>query len=883
MTFRAVATVGNGRVLAKFGVGGRLVSLRGPHLDHELLDEPVDAVLPAVDGRRRRVGGRDWKHHLAYVRGTNVLRVQSTHSSGLKLERRLAAIGESLRSALRSNGDAEVVWERGLDEILPQAGVRFDGVWPEEFDPPPLGGATRAALVARVPDLGDRAAVTELYARSVLLIAQHHDRSGAFAAARGDDVLLAHALDVCGERGAARAFFELAHDKERHDPHLAWALERHLRRSQSPALREWLEELQSTAILLRPPQPPAGTAATLWTAWQLAVDSRRDEAIALLQTAVVKRSPIGLFLAGTGIDLRAHALLLLSVNALIPSAASGEDGFFEHQATVQKTRHARALYAGAFHPGMPEPAETVLVAEVRPDLDVSKITLDKTGNHAEELAALRTQPGGPARWSGPVPPTAAGEVSRYRIRVHLRDPDATPMWASDSDPRPGGQEFAFEAAPPPPPDWVHDGVCYQVMVDRFARPGEGLPRPGDSTALYGGTLDGVREHIDHIAGLGCNVLWLSPVHRSPSHHGYDYEDFLEVEPRYGGNAALVRLVESAHSRGMRVLLDFVPNHTGRGHHLFRDAIKKDGDAASYYRFWQWPHYYRCFEDVITLPELDTGSHHVQQHLVRAAQHWLTAYGVDGVRCDHVAGVDPAFWVELRRGLREVKADPLILGEATGVPEWLARYAGRIDAIFDFDLAYYARQALARGRMDASSFASWLDEHDSAYPGMVLATLLDNHDMNRFLWMANGSTDRLKLAATLLLTLPGMPVIYYGTEVGVSQRQDCAIENAEARLPMLWGADQDEDLLGHFRLLGRMRRESIALRRGARRTVLADPEVFAYERSAGDETVLVALNFSEQRQTREVRGRAEQIELEPLGSAIVPIGTRGGLAVSGTGA
>src|SRR6266851_5002603 len=315
------------------------------------------------------------------------------------------------------------------------------------------------------------------------------------------------------------------------------------------------------------------------------------------------------------------------------------------------------------------------------------------------------------------------------------------------------------------------------------------------------SLAGVRENLDHIAGLGCNVLWLSPVHASPSHHGYDHEDFLTVEPRYGGDAALISLVEAAHSRGMRVLLDFVPNHTGRGHHLFRDAIANGGDAASYYRFWQWPHYYRCFFDVISLPELDTGSPHVQQHLVRAAQHWLTAYGVDGLRCDHVAGVDPAFWVELRRGLREVKPDALVLGEATGTAEWLPRYAGRLDAIFDFDLAYYMRQALARGRMDAAAFAAWLDQHERAYPGLALATLLDNHDMNRFLWMAGGNLYRLKLAATLLLTLPGMPVIYYGTEVGLSQRYDGVIENAEARLPMLWGPDQRQDVLEHFQELG----------------------------------------------------------------------------------
>src|SRR5713101_4537931 len=122
-------------------------------------------------------------------------------------------------------------------------------------------------------------------------------------------------------------------------------------------------------------------------------------------------------------------------------------------------------------------------------------------------------------------------------------------------------------------------------------------------------------------------------------------------------------------------------------------------------------------------------------------------------------------------------------------------------------------------------------HDHAYPGLALATLMDNHDMNRFLWMAGGNADRLKLAATLLLTLPGMPVIYYGTEVGLSQRFDGVVENAEARLPMLWGGDQNQDLLAHFQALGRLRRDSAALRRGDRRTVLADAEVFAYERSA----------------------------------------------------
>ena len=857
------ATVGNGRILARIGRDGSVMSLAAPHLDQQLIDARIHGVVESITGNRS-LSGRGWKHKLDYLRGTNVVRVISTHSTAGTVERRLVAVGESLRVAYRSAGNVTVGWDRDLMEVLPHAGLRVDAAWPDEFDPPPLAGATRASVVARVPDLADRAAVTDLYARSILVIAQHHDRSGAFAASRGDDVVLAHALDACGERGAARAFFEWAVKNEPSDPQLAWALERHLKRSRHQLLSKWLAGVKAEELA-----PPAtGTAAMLHGAWQDALGAHRADALAALRKAVLKRSSLGLFLKSGGVDLLAHAYLLLTIQALIPAVTGSEDPFFEHQATAQKLRHARALYVGAFHDGMTEAHDPALLAEVRPDLDVSSVTVEVAGRDPEQLAPVPSKRGHPVRWSGPVPPAEPGKVSRYKIRVHLGDPDATPMWASDSDPRPGGQEFAFEAGSPPPPDWVRDALCYHVMVDRFARPGESLPPPGDPTGLYGGTLDGVRENLDHIVGLGCNVLWLSPVHASPSHHGYDHEDFLAVEPRYGGDAALIRLVEAAHGRGMRVLLDFVPNHTGRGHHLFRDAIASGGDAASYYRFWQWPHYYRCFFDVITLPELDTGSPHVQQHLVRAAQHWLTAFGVDGVRCDHVAGVDPAFWVGLRRGLREVKPDALVLGEATGTTEWLPRYRGRLDAIFDFDLAYYVRQALARGRMDAAAFATWLDEHERGYPGLALATLLDNHDMNRFLWMAEGSLYRLKLAATLLMTLPGMPVLYYGTEVGLSQRYDGAIENAEARLPMLWGADQDQDLLTHFQHLGRMRGESLALRRGDRRTLLADAEVFVYERTAGDERVIVALNFSESPQRREVPGLAEPVELAPLGSAVI---------------
>lgn len=690
---------------------------------------------------------------VGYVRGTNILRIGDT---------RYAAVGDEIASG--------------------------------EFDLPPLAGATRAAVVDRIPDLADRRAVQDLYARSVLVIAMHQELSGAFIAEKGEDVLMAHALDVCGERPAAEAFFEWALRHRGLDGVLMWGLGEHVRLVHGTGVREPYERLRDGPGPELAPTPPAMP------------DLGRETVVALLS----RRNSLDLLVDGEGVDLAAHAAFLMAVHALVPKIKSGEDFFFGHQGLAHETRRARALYAGAFHGGMVaaghDPAREV---EIRPDL---------------EPAAIAVEP---------------APDDRYRIKV---DGAWGSQWASDSIPRPGGQEFAYGTTEGPP-GWIPDAVVYQVMVDRFAREDGPLPAPGSSTALYGGTLDGVRAHLDHISGLGCNVIWLTPIHKSPTHHGYDIEDFYAVEPRYGGEAALKRLIGDAHRRGMRVLLDFVPNHTARGNSLFRDAITHGGDATEFYRFWQWPHYYRCFGDTIVMPELDTGSRRVQRYLVEAARHWLTDYGADGLRCDHVAGVDPAFWIELRKGLRAVKPDALILGEATGQFDWLARYAGRVDAIFDFDFAHMVRQTFARGVTPADEFARWLDAHDSALPGLGRATLLDNHDMNRFLWMAGGDRRKLELAATLLMTLPGMPVIYYGTEVGLSQRWDAVIENAEARLPMLWGADQDLDLYAFFQRLGRLRNESVALRRGSRRTLRATGDQLVYERVLGEERVVVSLNLS----------------------------------------
>src|SRR2546429_3755439 len=162
---------------------------------------------------------------LAYARGSNVVRLISGES-----ETRVAAIGDEIEVAARGDG------------------------WPLEFDPPPLGGATRAAIVERIAELGDRGAIADVYARSVLVIAQHQTRAGGFLAPDGQDVPLAHALDGCGERGAAEAFFEWALTNRLIDGRLMWGLELHLLLAYSSGLRGRCEALS---------EPPASRALEL--------------------------------------------------------------------------------------------------------------------------------------------------------------------------------------------------------------------------------------------------------------------------------------------------------------------------------------------------------------------------------------------------------------------------------------------------------------------------------------------------------------------------------------------------------------------------------------------------------------------------------------------
>jgi cyclomaltodextrinase / maltogenic alpha-amylase / neopullulanase len=482
-------------------------------------------------------------------------------------------------------------------------------------------------------------------------------------------------------------------------------------------------------------------------------------------------------------------------------------------------------------------------------------------------------------WQAELPPQPAGTIVSYRIEA-WSEHGAPSVWAGEivgstagdgtvlGEVGPGdehlrelGQEFglsfirrarsfAYGVDEERAPAWLRDGLIYHVFVDRFS-PGGGRPfaQPASPMGFYGGTLAGVTEQLDYIAALGTSIIWLSPIFPSPSHHGYDATDYYGVEPRLGRLEDLRALIDGAHARGMRVLLDYIANHFSNEHPIFQQVLR---DPQSPYREWftftSYPERYVAFFGVETLPQINCDHPEARRFMIEPACYWLEQ-GVDGFRLDYTIGPSHAFWTAFRAATRAVRSDAIGLGEAVDTAEMLRSYYGRLDGCLDFLLLQAMRRFFAFGELPASAFASFLQRHLEAFPaGFVMPSFLDNHDMNRFLWVARGDVRRLKLAALCQYTLPHPPILYYGTEAGLSQRRDVRHADGsghpeESRLPMVWGAEQDGALLEFYRHLGALRRATAAVWRGPRRTVAIDDArgLYVYSCVGAGAEWLVALN------------------------------------------
>ncbi len=484
------------------------------------------------------------------------------------------------------------------------------------------------------------------------------------------------------------------------------------------------------------------------------------------------------------------------------------------------------------------------------------------------------------RWRAYLPAQPAGTVVRYRIAGWLAHPgvEATgeqDTWAQD------GQGFAFhftgerafttfsytveENEELRQPAWIQNAVIYEIFLDRFrtdAADGN-FPPEEDPQALHGGTLNGVRAALPYLAELGVTCLWLSPLHMAETYHRYDPLDYFTVDTRLGTNADLKALTDEAHALGMRVLLDFVPAHVSWHHPAFL-AAQADRQAPSFdwFYFKQWPDVYGSFLDTVpSMPSFRVESEGARHHIIESAVYWLRDCGVDGFRIDHSIGQSMDFWTEFRHATRAVQPESFSIAEAIDTPDSLVRYRGRLDSILDFHLAAALRYTFGARAWDLRKFEQFLSAHEQYMAaGAGRVSFLDNHDMNRFLFVAGDRVELLKLAALCQFTLQPVPTIYYGTEVGMSQRINPAGlfgGDAEVRRDMPWRQeDWNLDLLAFYQALVYMRTSLPILARGQRRTVHLDAEqqTYAYLRTRGTSQeldtgdVLVMFNLSNEIRT-----------------------------------
>lgn len=454
-------------------------------------------------------------------------------------------------------------------------------------------------------------------------------------------------------------------------------------------------------------------------------------------------------------------------------------------------------------------------------------------------------------------------------------------------------------AHPAPPAWATGAVVYQVFPDRFARdagvepegnpggprtdlPGWATPAAWDDTVdidkdsgpvqVFGGTLDGVREHLDHLVDLGVDVLYLTPVFPGRSNHRYDAVTFDTVDPVLGGDEALVRLQETAHERGIRVMGDITPNHTGDGHEWFLAALDDpEGPAGARYvsdplRPGEWVRWL----GVDSLPKLDHRSPELRAALTggpdSVIERWLgQGHGFDAWRVDvaNMTGrhrdVDLAHQVarDIRAAVdRATDGDGLVVAEHVhdhsadvAGDGWhgVMNYSAFTRPVWTWLRAEgfapkFLGSPLRVPRLGAEPVVETIREFSAIVPWRSLVhsmTLLGSHDTTRVRTLVGDDTRQVRVGAALLLTMPGIPMITYGDEIGMP-----GDFGEDGRRPMPWadrgvpGGRWDEHLLATYRSLIGTRRGSPALREGGLRWLHAQDDAVVFVREHPQETVLV---------------------------------------------
>jgi glycosidase len=464
-------------------------------------------------------------------------------------------------------------------------------------------------------------------------------------------------------------------------------------------------------------------------------------------------------------------------------------------------------------------------------------------------------------------------LRRTRYGFLLKSGDEQ-IWMTESEftkERPSGPErlFEFPFINPvdvfTPPAWVKDAIFYQIFPERFANgdpsndPKGVLPWGGkpERDNFFGGDLQGVIDHLDHLSELGITGIYFTPLFEATTNHKYDTADYMKIDPHFGDIATVKKLVQACHERGIKVLFDAVFNHSGRTFAPFVDVMEK-GEKSRYKDWFHVREYplqvkdgvpsYDTFAFEPLMPKLNTENPEVKEYLLKVAEFWIKEVGIDGWRLDVANEVDHAFWRDFRKVVKAANPDAYILGEIWHESSaWLQ--GDQFDAVMNYPFTEAVLDFVVRGTLDAEGFANAIGKQLSRYPlqaSEVAFNLLDSHDTPRLLTLCDGNKAKMKLAALFQFTYSGTPCIYYGDEVGLDGGPD-----PDCRKCMEWDPKrQDRDLFAFYQKLIKVRKQLAPLRTGSLKFLLAEKggSKLAYERVLNGEKVLVLLNNYDAGQT-----------------------------------
>ncbi len=437
------------------------------------------------------------------------------------------------------------------------------------------------------------------------------------------------------------------------------------------------------------------------------------------------------------------------------------------------------------------------------------------------------------------------------------------------------------------PDWVKDAVFYQIFPDRFAK-SERVEKPNNLQpwgsqptveGYQGGDLIGVVERLDYLQELGVNAIYFTPVFQSASNHRYHTHDYEKVDPMLGGNEALRELVEAAHARNIRIVLDGVFNHASRGFFQFNDILEHGPHSAyiDWFTVTDWPLHpydgnhppnYLAWVGNRALPKLNTDNPQVREYIMRIAEFWIREYDIDGWRLDVPAEVETeGFWEEFRQRVRAVRPDAYIVGEIWhDAPEWLQgdRFDATMNYVFTSSIIAFAAaervsESLVKGRsyypypgIDAPEFGRRIERLLNLYDWRVTQVqlnLLDSHDTARLLSIARGDKATVRLATLFQMCYPGAPSIYYGDEIAIrgAEQYDEPHHDPDARWAFPWDDPDswDTEMLDYFKRAIALRHAHPVLRHGGYQQLYAEGQCYAFARQDGTETLVIALNAGEE--------------------------------------